>query len=156
MILQYKDCFDEALAPIFLYPYRQALRLRYRSCVLLCAPSSKQMLEKRGFLPVRQLFEPLRLPIEEVFIKKDERQQRYQHREERANVKNSLALERMPSLDRRIVLIDDVATTGSTLTAMQALLDVPLEALVLAVHPLLIPKRNDRFRQRRKAILKKK
>ncbi len=154
MLLQYKDGFDEALAPVFLFPYRRRLRLQFRNSLLLCAPSSRSILQKRGFFPVKQLFAPLGLPMEACFDKQDEQRQRFLNPAARKQLQIKL-LYPLPK-QARLVLIDDVVTTGSTLLAMQAQLDRPAEALVLAIHPLLLARKNDRFRQGWKTILKKK
>ena len=41
-LIQYKERWDEALAPVFLYPCRNEIRRKYHGCVFLLLPSSKR------------------------------------------------------------------------------------------------------------------
>ena len=49
MLVQYKELMDEALFPVFLYPFITYIRRKYRGYTLVIAPSSNSALSKRGF-----------------------------------------------------------------------------------------------------------
>ena len=66
MLVQYKECMDEALQDVFLQPWCAALRRRYRHFTLVPMPSSRAKREKRGFDTIPQLFSGLGLPIVEL------------------------------------------------------------------------------------------
>lgn len=141
MIVQYKDCFDEELKDIFIYPYRIQLKMKYRHCLFLPAPSSNEKIAERGFYHVEKMFESLNLPVENCFIKTRNFKQAALKKAEREEVKKYIELSRLPSRKKKLVLVDDVLTTGSTmLTMLEQLNQKGLDAvgLVMAIHPLLL------------------
>ena len=72
MLVQYKECMDEALQDVFLQPWCAALRRRYRHFTLVPMPSSRAKREKRGFDTIPQLFSGLGLPIVELLEKTED------------------------------------------------------------------------------------
>lgn len=162
MIIQYKECFDEILAPVFLYPYLLDIKRRYRHALFVPAPSFLAKQKERGFSTVQQIFFQTQIEIQECFIKTKNIKQQEQSSEERHLIQAAIQLKRVP--DRRsVVLIDDVCTTGSTLLAMHRMLQqegIESEALVVALHPILLePQRatgSNKIRQRLESILNTK
>lgn len=163
MIIQYKECFDEILAPVFLYPYLLDIKRRYRHALFVPAPSHPAKQKERGFATVQQIFSQTQIEMQECFIKTKNIKQQAQSSQERHLIQAALQLKHKPDSKRRIVLIDDVCTTGSTLLAMHQMLQqegIESEALVVALHPFLLePQRatgSDKIRQRLESILNTK
>lgn len=140
-LIQYKECMDEALKDVFLFEVKDWIHAHYRTCVFLCAPSSESAMERRGFQHVVQMFSSCRIEIVECFRKKKEFSQKKLTASQRSKIDDmfEVDLEKIPQ-GKRLVLIDDVATTGNTLLALQRLLGEQrcTEALCVSVHPKLL------------------
>ena len=94
------------------------LRFRYRGYVMVPAPSSKSHDEKRGFNQVVEMAKPLGLPLFDVLEKTADVKQSDLTAEERKEVWKVIALKRKGMLkDKKVLLLDDVFTTGSTIRA---------------------------------------
>ena len=126
MLVQYKECMDEALQNVFLLPWRDKLRRRYRHFTLVPMPSSRAKREKRGFDTIPQLFSGLRLPIVELLEKTEDYVQQGSASQRQQAATHIRLIPGVP--------IPDVLTTGSTLNAAHALLPAADQALVLAVN----------------------
>lgn len=139
MLLQYKECLDEALAPIFLYKIDMLIRLKYLGYKIIYAPSSKQKLEKRGFEHLRLIFEPLDFKEVKGLHKKEELCQVNKKLEDRQLMIDNFYYD--GDKENKVLIVDDVCTTGSTIKGIyKAIKDHcdHVEALVLA-------KPNDNF-----------
>lgn len=135
-IIQYKECMDEALATIFLFPHWRWVKKIVHRRVLIPAPSSTLKKAERGFDHVRKMFEGQGFIIEDCFIKLTEIKQASKHAKERSQIKQAIQLIQKPS-QNKVLLIDDICTTGSTLLAMADCLkaeNIECEALVVAFH----------------------
>lgn len=156
MIVQYKDCFDEALQDIFVYPYRYTLKRKYRHCLFLPAPSSYEKRAERGFNHVEKMLHSLNVPVENCFIKTVNFKQASLNKKEREEVKKYIELKTVPTCKNKLVLVDDVLTTGSTMLAMREQLNqrgLQAEGFVVAIHPLLIQDTKRQFSTTQKHIL---
>ena len=51
LLIQYKECYDEALKDVFFYPFKYDILFRYYDRVIITVPSSKTKLKERGFDP---------------------------------------------------------------------------------------------------------
>ncbi len=122
-IIQYKECYDEALAPIFLYDFKAKLKRKYKNCVLIPMPSSKQRKNERGFDHVEKMFECLNLPIIHCLYKKGDYDQKSRKKQERSQIQDILCLDESSQLpNKKIILVDDICTSGSTLLAAYRLI----------------------------------
>lgn len=114
-LLQYKECNDEALHEIFLNLYRKKLRHRYHGCTLLLIPSTEEKNRERGFHHLPGIFECLGLNMLEPFDKVLIEQQKELSRAGRQKMRHGIRLKPNIGLPKKIVLCDDVITTGSTI-----------------------------------------
>ena len=113
LLLQYKECYDEALKDVFLYGIKEKLMIKYYGYKILYVPSSKEKLEQRGFNHLEQIFSVLNLEeVRGLKMKKELCQQN-----------KDLAL-RSLMIDNyiyegkecdKLLIVDDVCTSGSTL-----------------------------------------
>lgn len=83
------------------------------------APSFEDKNIERGFNHVEVIFSSLKMPIEKCFIKTEDIKQADLSSEERKNVGNYLKIVNGKKLSgKKILIVDDVYTTGSTVKAM--------------------------------------
>ena len=120
-LIQYKECYDEALKDVFLYPERKKIRHYLRGYTLILMPSTKEKLEERGFSHLKFMFSSLKLPMLEPFI--TESNQKGKTLKERKEIGQTMYLKENIHLPYKIALVDDVYTTGSTLRAALSNID---------------------------------
>jgi competence protein ComFC len=114
-LLQYKEVGDEALKDIFLQPLARRLRHRYRDYTLVLMPSRPEHIAARGFSHLWLTFAQLHLPMLEPFAKVQNGVQKGRSRRERLKMRQGILLKEGISLPHKLLLVDDVCTTGATL-----------------------------------------
>lgn len=112
MLIQYKECYDEALAPIFLYKLKEYIELKYHNYQILFVPSSKSKIEERGFNHLELIFKDVKLNrVKGLYAKEDLIQEGKSVDERKMMLDNYLY--RGDKLNK-VLIIDDVLTTGSS------------------------------------------
>lgn len=121
VMFTFKENRDIALAPVFLHPFINKLKKRYHDYVVVYAPSSQAKERQRGFATLQLLFEMLPLEKQVLFVKNKEYKQSEQIYKNRHLVLDVIErnIARLPN--RNILLVDDMCTSGATLSAMYAL-----------------------------------
>ena len=122
-LLQFKELGDEALQDIFLYPVVKQLKRRYAGWTLVLMPSSAHKESVRGFSHLKEMFSCLGLPMIRPFIKLADTDQKKMNAVSRQEMEHLIVLNDNAVLPRKIVLADDVITTGSTLRGALHCLD---------------------------------
>ena len=117
MLIQYKELYDEALFPVFLWKVKQELERKYRGYTIVPVPSSERKNQERGFFTVERMFEVLDLPILDLLYKTDDHEQKKMNRRERESIYSHLEMKDVKSIPDKILLVDDIMTTGETITA---------------------------------------
>lgn len=141
LIYQFKTNLDIALGPIFLERYLH-LKYFYLGYKIALAPSHVSHDLERGFRPVEEIFKVLGLPLIDPFIKTNKVKQVELGVEERKEVSKYIKLKENFNLkNQKILLVDDIMTTGSTLKAMVEILKEEnvkkIKILVVAKTPLI-------------------
>ena len=122
-LYQFKGCGDYELKDVFFFYPLDYLRIRYRGYVVVPVPSSKSHNEERGFNQVVEMARPLGFPILDVLEKTAEVKQSDLNAAERKEVWRVLAIKKQGLLKgKKVLLVDDVFTTGSTVRACLNLL----------------------------------
>lgn len=116
LIYKLKGCYDYELKDVFLVRYLLYFRMKYHGYYIVFVPSYYLDDEKRGFNHVHAIFEGLKLLELPILNKKIAHKQSDQSFNGRRSIKNVLEIDKNISLKgKKILLVDDIMTTGSTL-----------------------------------------
>ena len=119
---RYKFMGDYCLRKIFQQEIKANLKpFLKKGYILVPVPLSEERLEDRGFNQVKGLLEGI--PYKNIFEKRDIEKQSSRTREERLSQDNPFSLKKGIELPSKIIIVDDIYTTGSTLYQMVKLLD---------------------------------
>ncbi|WP_044749206.1 ComF family protein [Bacillus alveayuensis] len=108
---------DYAIVQAFQEEFSRAFSQHFNDTFLIVPiPLSAERLYERGFNQAKALAELLHLPIHDILIRHHHEKQSKKSRRERLQTENMFQLAEPISLaNRRVVLIDDIYTTGTTL-----------------------------------------
>lgn len=113
LLLQYKECYDEALKDIFLYKIEDYIRLKYMGYVIVYVPSSKRKIDERGFNHLKMIFNRLKMKEEKGVKLIKEMNQSGKSFDDRQFMANNYIYEGKRL--NKVLIVDDVCTTGSSL-----------------------------------------
>lgn len=141
LLYRYKEDKDIVMAPSFFYHSKRKLK-KHKDWVFMMMPSSKEKTKERGFHPLYEMIKPYTKSISWGLYKQSDIKQSTQTKSTRQQIKLGInEIELMKLKGQKIILIDDVITTGHTLSSAYDLLKdhaSQIKAIVFAVHPLLI------------------
>jgi predicted amidophosphoribosyltransferase len=118
IILQIKANYDLELAKYILAPLKPFLREKYAKYALVPIPSTNSSNKARGFNHVEVIFSLLGLPILNLFEKVGNYKQANIKFEDRNQISNNIKLISNVEIPSKIVVIDDIITSGSSLRSL--------------------------------------
>lgn len=124
-LIQFKECGDEALKDIFLYEVRHEIRMKYRGYTFLRMPSAESRTAQRGFDHLEEMLESLHVRTDAPFRKIRDITQKSSGKRQRNRMERDIAAKEGYRWDRKIVLFDDVVTTGATMRGALSCIDDP-------------------------------
>lgn len=123
LIYCFKGCQDYELKDVFLSYFIKELKNKYKGYYLLPVPSSKKHDEERGFNQVIEIFKPLNLEMLLILEKVNDETQKEKTLKERINSKGMFKIKNKETISgKKILIVDDICTTGSSLRAVIALI----------------------------------
>ncbi|MCR5506092.1 MAG: hypothetical protein K6F07_03770 [Bacilli bacterium] len=123
-LYQFKGCFDIEINMIFLDRFALYYRLKFYDYVVIPAPSYIEDDERRGFNHVVEIFKNLKLPIVNLFVKTEHHKQADLGLEGRREIKKYIEVRSGIDIrNKKVLLVDDVFTTGSTMKTMIGLVE---------------------------------
>ena len=122
-LIQFKECGDEALKDIFLFEVKKKIRRKYRGYTLCCMPSSIEKRKSRGFSHLEEMYSCLNMKIIDPFIKNTNESQKQLPGYLRSNMRHEIVLKEGIQLPKKILLVDDTITSGSTLKGALSCID---------------------------------
>lgn len=115
-IFIFKGCGDYELKNIFIEPFKLELKIRFKNYVIIPSPSYEEKNKIRGYNQVIEMFKPLNLEIIDCLFKKEDVSQHLRSYKERQKISEVIAIKEGISLvNKRVLLVDDIMTTGATL-----------------------------------------
>lgn len=132
---QYKELNDYVLYSVFLDRVARKLKKIFKECIIVPVPSSLSAVEKRGFRHVNLVFSTLGLEVFDCLFKIEQLQQKQLSKAQRSEIR--FTGENLEYLNnKRVLLVDDVSTTGSSIINAYTLLAshcASIDVLVLSV-----------------------
>ena len=136
-IYLFKGCFDYEMKDIFLNLFIKELKIYFKGYKIIPIPSYKKDDEIRGFNHVLEVFKQTDLDVYPIIKKTEHFKQAEKSAKERQSIHKYLKLNSEKQLTTdKILLVDDIYTTGATMKAAIKLLEKlnpkDLKVLVLA------------------------
>lgn len=119
LLFKFKGCYDIELKDVFLTRYILYLKLLYKDYYLVPVPSYYMDDERRGFNHVVEIYSGLNLPMLKIIEKKKDHKQAKSKKKERiSSKKNFVLVDSKNIFGKKILVVDDVYTTGSSVRAV--------------------------------------
>lgn len=118
LLYQFKGCKDYELRTVFLEYYLYYLNIKFKGYEIIPAPSSVKSDKERGFNHVEEIFKNLNLKMIRCIHKTKQVKQADLTTKEREKIGQHLRIDNVDLKHKKILLVDDVYTTGSTIKSM--------------------------------------
>lgn len=124
LLIQYKETLDIELAPIFLERYSMLFHLLFFTYKLVLIPSSQSNIDRRGFNHLEEMTKCLNLEYLNVLYKEEGSPQKHLGHKQRLKSKSLFHIKQGNKItNKKILLFDDVLTTGTSLKACLDLIE---------------------------------
>lgn len=111
---KYKFQGDYLLGKVFAREVRKALT-KYKDYSIVPVPLGKKRHSDRKFNQVTAILEAANINYQDILSKEDTEKQSSKSREERLDIKNPFSFKEGISMGDKVLIVDDIYTTGATL-----------------------------------------
>ena len=118
ILYRFKGCKDYELRSVFLEYYANYLNFKFSGYHIVPAPSTEKSDKERGFNHVEEMFKMTKLKMLKIIHKTKERKQADLTTKERQKIGKFLSIDDVDLRFKKILIVDDVYTTGSTIKSM--------------------------------------
>ena len=118
ILYQFKGCKDIELKNTFFDYYYDWLNIKFKKYTIIPAPSTKDNDQERGFNQVLEMCENFKMPMMCIVHKLGNELQHNLNSKDRAKISNSMIIDDVDLSRKKILIVDDVYTTGSTVKSM--------------------------------------
>ena len=135
VLFRYKGLGDYPLKDVFLYGKNEWIKKKYKGYSIVLAPSNDDVEKKRGFCHLEEIFKKLNMNIVKSFKKNKKWKQSDKKLNERKGIQNVIKIDKnMLNEVKKVLIVDDVLTSGSTIKTMVSQMspDIDIKVLVLA------------------------
>lgn len=134
LLFRYKGCYDYVLKDCFFVNREKEIRKKYKGYSIVLAPSNESSIQQRGFNHLKEIFERLKMPVIECFRKEKEWKQSDKKIKEREKIQNVIKCDKKALKGvKKVLLVDDVLTSGATIKAMIQQLPTNIDKKVLVL-----------------------
>ncbi len=133
LLFQFKEGRDVALKSIFMHQQLTYIKKKYRGYTLVYVPSAIDKFKERGFWPLELIYEQVNLPKKQLFIKNAPYKQSHQEYFRRNQIKKVIELIPQVTIPKKVLLVDDMCTSGNSLKACFDLISDKCECQALCV-----------------------
>ena len=135
ILYRYKGLGDCVLKDVFIFRKSEFLKKKYKGYSIVLAPSNEEVENKRGFCHLEEIFKALNMNIIKCFKKNKKWKQSDKNLAERINIQNIIKIDKsMVKGVKKVLIVDDVLTSGSTIKSMisQMPSGIDIKVLILA------------------------
>ena len=123
LLYKFKGCYDIELKDVFLDRFIIYLKIKFHGYSVVPLPSYHLDDQKRGFNHVEEIYRRLNLPMLIILKKvKNEKQAKKSKKERMNSQKNFEIMDINLVRNKKILIVDDVYTTGSSMNAAISLI----------------------------------
>ncbi len=112
-----KGCQDYEMKDVFVAPFVNELKFMFQGYQIVPAPSSEERVKERGYNQTIEIFNCLGLPFLNILKKTKDVQQHSLSFQERQKIGEAISIDDVYLKNKKILLVDDILTTGATLKA---------------------------------------
>lgn len=116
LLFQFKEGRDIALASLFFHRWNKTINDKFKDYCMVFMPSASQKIKERGFIPLACMLDKISLKKIDLFEKTVNYKQSHMSYEQRKGIHKVMKRIKGSTInEKKLLLVDDVITSGETL-----------------------------------------